>query len=164
MLILSEILSQPIYLIGLVALILIFGLFLAFRQRQYPYYACETLLTPAELKFYKVLKMAVPAHHAIMMKVRMGDIITCNERDWHRGWGPRISAKHIDFVIIDAQTTRILCGIELDDSSHRTDAYRIERDKFVNKAFEVANVPLHRIPVQKWYDAEALKNLIIQQP
>jgi hypothetical protein len=51
--------------------------------------------------------------------------------------------------------------IELDDSTHKTNPDRIARDKFVNKAFEVANVPLLRIPVQKYYDLEGLKRELL---
>lgn len=95
-----------------------------------------------------------------MMKVRMGDIITCDDSAWKAGWGPKISAKHIDFVIVDAKTTEILCGIELDDSTHVTNRDRVERDIFVNKAFDVAGVPLLRIPIQKFYDQEGLREVL----
>jgi len=126
-----------------------------------PYRAQETLLTNAELKFYHILKQAAPDNTLIMMKVRMGDIITCDDTEWQKGWGPRISAKHIDFVLIDKDTTAIKLAIELDDSTHRTNQDRIARDKFVNKAFEVAGVPLLRIKTQKWYDIDKLKNCIV---
>lgn len=125
-----------------------------------PYVAQEALLTKAELKFYHVLKHCIPANTLIMMKVRMGDIVTCTDAQWQAGWGPKISAKHIDFVLIDPQTTEILCGIELDDSTHHTKKDRIDRDKFVNKAFAIASVPLLRIPVQGFYDQGDLKKAI----
>ena len=95
-----------------------------------------------------------------MMKVRMGDIITCTDAEWRAGWGPKISAKHIDFVLINTITTEIIAGIELDDSTHRTNRDRIERDIFVNKAFKVAEIPLLRIPVQKFYDQGTLSDLL----
>ena len=133
---------------------------LLWRGQKMPYTAQEALLTKAELKFYNVLKHCIPANTQIMMKVRMGDIITCTDAQWRAGWGPKISAKHIDFVLIDPQTTKILCGIELDDSTHRTNSDRIARDKFVNKAFDIAKVPLLRIPAQGFYDQGDLKKII----
>lgn len=160
MLSLSDLLSNPVYLIICFAGILVIGIVLAFRKRRYPYYACDTLLTPAELKFYSALKRAVPADAAIMMKVRMADIINCDDRNWRAGWGPKISAKHIDFVLIDPKTTRILLAIELDDSTHYTNPDRIERDQFVNKAFEFAGVPLLRVNVQKLYNISTLATSI----
>ena len=160
---LSDLLSNPIYIIIAIGFIIIVGFFLTLKAKKFPYYACDTLLTPAELKFYKILKMAVPRGIYICMKVRMGDIINCDEKAWAAGWGPRISAKHIDFVLIDVDTTEIKMAIELDDSTHITNQDRIDRDKFVNKSFDVADVPLLRIKTQKWYDVEELKNLIVQQ-
>lgn len=127
-----------------------------------PYRACDALLTKSELRFYNVIKHCVPATMIIMMKVRMADIINCDDRDWKRGWGPKISAKHVDFVLIDKTDTTIQLAIELDDSTHRTQKQRIERDLFVNKAFETANVALLRVNVQKYYDRGKLKTLISQ--
>ena len=56
-------------------------------------------------------------------------------------------------------TLEVVCAIELDDVSHlRPD--RIERDKFVNHAFESAGLPLLRIPVEKAYKAAEVRDLI----
>ena len=132
------------------------------RGTRMAYYALDALLTQSELRFYQTLKQSVPDNAAIMMKVRMADIINCDDKDWHRGWGPKISAKHIDFVLIDPISTAVLLAIELDDSTHKTHGKRIERDVFVNKAFAVSKVPLLRIPVQKQYNREELSTLILQ--
>lgn len=158
---LDELLQNPLaFWVGIGALILVILIFR--RARKMPYVAQDTLLTPSELKFYNVLKMAMPNHLSIMMKVRMGDIITCSDADWRAGWGPRISAKHIDFVLIDRHTTKIILGIELDDRTHQTNKDRIERDKFVNKAFEVARVPLLRVPTSGYYKVDELRKSIDQ--
>jgi len=134
-------------------------LFLFKKKERYPYYARETLMTRAELKFYHALKSVTQNRYQIAPKVRLGDIITCDEVSWHKGYGPKISAKHIDFVLFDAQTSDILCCIELDDSSHnRPD--RKARDKFMNKALQVADVPLIRIPVSKGYDLALIEKEI----
>jgi hypothetical protein len=160
MLSIDQILSNPVFItIAIVAVIAV--TWLITRARKMPYVACDALLTKSELKFYKILKMAMPNDMMICMKVRMGDIITCSDSEWKAGWGPRVSAKHIDFVLIDKDTTEVKVCIELDDSTHKTNPDRIARDKFVNKAFEVANVPLLRIPVQKYYDLEGLKREIL---
>ena len=159
MLSLDQILSNPVFIIiSMIAIIAI--IWLISRVRKMPYVAQDALLTKAELKFYTVLKMATPKGSLICMKVRMGDIITCSDSEWKAGWGPKIIAKHIDFVLIDPKTTKVQLCIELDDSSHRTNPDRIARDKFVNKAFDVAGVPLLRIPVQKFYDLEGLRGEI----
>lgn len=141
--------------IGLVvSLILVLILFR--RKEKFPYFARETLLTPAELKFYRVLKAVCKERYDISCKVRLGDIITCTDYYWHKGYGPKISAKHIDFVLHNPQTSDILLCIELDDKSHQRPE-RIKRDKFLNQALETANVPLLRIPVTRGYDLARLE-------
>jgi hypothetical protein len=157
----TDIFSNPLAVFAIFAAIFLTIVFIH-RARKMPYRAQDTLLTNAELKFYRVLKQAAPKDTLIMMKVRMGDLITCDKSDWQKGWGPRISAKHIDFVLIDAHTTAIKLAIELDDSTHRTNQDRIARDKFVNDAFKVADIPLLRIDTQRYYNAEKLKKEINQ--
>lgn len=147
----------PIIFIGVIVFIVFV---LALKNRRMPYYRRDSLLTKSELHFYQTLKQSIPENQIIMMKVRMADIINCDDKAWRAGWGPKISAKHIDFVLIDAKTTEIKIAIELDDSTHRTNKDRIERDIFVNKAFEVAGVPLLRIPTQRNYDVDKLRTLI----
>jgi hypothetical protein len=157
--IIEFLLGNPFYLIGGIILFAFIFLFIG-RTRRMPYYSREKLLTRAEWKFYLALRKIIDDKTLIMMKVRMADIIHCNDRDWNRGWGYKISSKHIDFVLIDKETTDIKICIELDDSTHRTVKARMDRDKFVNKAFETAGVRLVRIPTMKFYKKDDIKNYI----
>ena len=143
--------SQWLGVILLALLVLAVGWLIVIKGRRHPYVSCRYLLTDAEHIFYRALKTAVPDGVRIMAKVRLGDVITCSDRDWHAGHGPPISAKHLDFVLVDESSTRILGAIELDDKSHvRRD--RRQRDKFVDAVMRAAGVPLLRIPVQNGYD------------
>lgn len=153
--------ENPLY-IAVAAFIIIILFIIIRRAAKMPYTAQEALLTKSELYFYNTLKRVVPSGQSIMMKVRMADIITCTDTQWHAGWGPRISAKHIDFVIIDSKTAKIICAIELDDSTHRLNADRIARDKFVNKAFDVAGVRLVRVDTARAYGVESIRNLLTE--
>jgi len=156
----SQLLNNPLHIfIAIVALFFVISLIN--KSRKMPYRAAGSLLTNSELHFYNTLKQAIDHDTHICMKVRMGDLITCSDREWKAGWGPRVSAKHIDFVLIDARSTAIKCAIELDDSTHRTNRNRIARDKFVNKAFDVAGVPLLRIDTRRRYDVRELKREIL---
>lgn len=148
---------SPLYLLIIPAFLLL--IFLLRKKEYFPYYAREQLLTPAELKFYKALKSVTGTRYQIAPKVRLGDVITCDEVSWHKGYGPKISAKHIDFVLYDDRTSDILCCIELDDRSHRQ-PNRVARDKFINKALKAANVPLIRIPVTSGYDLALIEKEI----
>jgi hypothetical protein len=54
-----------------------------------------------------------------------------------------------------------LFGIELDDNSHKR-ADRVDRDEFVEHAFDAAGLPLLRIPVRANYNTSELGALFRQ--
>ena len=149
----------PLIATGLIALAAFLFILFILKGRRHPYYACETLLTPAELKFYQSLEKNIPAHIGVSFKTRLNDIITCEDRDWHKGHGPKIAAKHIDFVLFDKVTTEIVGCIELDDSSHQRKDRKC-RDDFVNKALERSGVILHRMKVKSYYSAKEINDLL----
>jgi hypothetical protein len=145
--------------IGLVISIIII-LILLKSKKSYPYFARGTLLTAAELKFYHVLKSITANQYDISCKVRLGDIINCTNYYWHKGYGPKISAKHIDFVLHNPETSEIILCIELDDKSH-SQPDRIKRDKFVNGALNAANVSILHVLVTRGYDMAKLQKDIV---
>ena len=129
------------------------------KAESYPFQARNFLLTEAELHFFHVLEKSVPVTCMIAPKVRLGDVIGCSDADWARGHGPKISAKHLDFVITDRRTSKIIMAVELDDSSHlRKD--RQHRDIFINSALDAAGVALLRIQAARTYQASDLQEKI----
>jgi hypothetical protein len=117
----------------------------------FPYRATKSLLTPTEHAFYNVLKEIVPPNLVIFSKVRLPDLLwlpynIANKRAHFN----RISAKHVDFVLCDAETLTPRLIIELDDPSHDA-SDRTERDAFVNGALDAAGFSIMRVPVQKQY-------------
>lgn len=63
-------------------------------------------------------------------------------QNW-KGAFQHINGKSVDFVLLSKETTKPICAIELDDSSHdRTD--RSARDDEVERIFKQANIPLAR--------------------
>lgn len=125
-----------------------------------PYIPRERLVTKAELRFYKSLRKAVLDDWEVFAMVRIADILRVRKDIKNRrGWVNKILAKHIDFVLCDPNSLEIVMGIELDDSSHQR-ADRIERDKFVDAAFESAGIPLLRVPVRSKYLAREVRELI----
>lgn len=149
------------FLYIVVAVVAALAAYALWRQHKYPYYARGRLLTEGELRFYPTLKAALPDGLQIMMKVRLADIITCADHHWQAGWGRYIAGKHIDFVLIDPDTTDVKLCIELDDSTHVTMSERRTRDDFVNRALAKAGVPLVRVVVGNGrYDTRWLSNQI----
>lgn len=125
-----------------------------------PYTTRPALVTKAELRFYKSLQKAVQDDWEIFAMVRVADLIRVEKNaPKRRKWLNKILAKHVDFVLCDPGTLEPQMAIELDDRSHeRPD--RIERDIFMNEAFESAGLPLLRVPVEKSYRSREVRGLI----
>lgn len=142
----------------LVALILLMQIWAL--PRNLPYLARGQLVTKSELKFYKSLSKAVQDDFQIFAMVRIADLLRVEKNNKHRRkWLNKILAKHIDFVLCDPGSLKPLVCIELDDISHQRPE-RIERDKFVNRAFKSAQLPLLRIPTQAEYRSREIRQLV----
>lgn len=133
-----------------------------FKKSHYPYFKNSSLLTPAEISFRHSLKIAVGDACDISLKVRLADMITVNrgmtKTEWSSAFN-QIKAKHIDFVLVDKETTAILCAIELDDSSHDKPE-RQKRDAFLEAALKSANLPLFRFKANHAYKSKEIKEAI----
>jgi hypothetical protein len=146
-----------IYILAALSVLVLIFIFLG--REQYPYFARETLMTRAELTFFHALSTVIDKGLIIAPKVRLADVINCTEKNWALGYGPKISSKHIDFVLAEKFSGKILLCIELDDKSHlKPDRQR--RDQFVNKALAAAQIPFLRVPVTRSYPLQDLRNLI----
>jgi hypothetical protein len=120
-----------------------------------PYMPAAGLLTPCELRFYRVLRMAVKERAHIFVKVRLADIVTCVEGA-DASHLRQISQKHIDFVLCDASTCRVIAGLELDDSSHDSPE-RQRRDAFVDEVLAQCGIALIHHPAQARYSISLLE-------
>ena len=128
--------------------------------RESSYQRVASLFTPAELRFYNVLRSGVQPTHVIMAKVRIADLLKPVAK------GPsflsafnKISAKHADFVLCDAQSMMPLLVIELDDASHARES-RLARDEFVDRAYADAQLPILHIKVRASYSPAELRDQI----
>ena len=142
----------------LVALIMLMRIWAA--PTRLPYEARGQLVTKSELRFYKSLDKAVQDDFQIFAMVRIADLLRVEKgHRQRRHWLNKILAKHIDFVLCDPGSLEPLVCIELDDPSHQRPD-RIERDIFVNRAFESAGLPLLRIPTEPSYRSREIRELI----
>ncbi len=141
-----------------IAIILLFRMYGG--PTQLPYVARGSLITKSELRFYKSLQKAVQDDFEIFAMVRIADLLRVeSDTQNRRKWLNKILAKHIDFVLCHPGTLEPRVCIELDDPSHnRPD--RVERDIFVNQAFESAGLPLLRVPTQPAYKSREIRDLI----
>lgn len=135
------------------------------------YRAKQALLTPGERAFFPVVESVLPdiAQHLdrpplrAFAKVRLADLI---EPDCPGGrgtpymsWFGRIKSKHVDVVVVDADTFAVACVIELDDRSHRT-ASTQKSDAVKDEALASAGIPLLRVPARAGYDRRAIGHAI----
>lgn len=119
------------------------------------------LLTKNEAAFFHVLAAVIGDRYLISCKVRLADIITCGDRDWRRGHANRIAQKHVDFVVTDIRSSRIVASIELDDRSHLRPERR-SRDRFINDLFWKMRVRLIRVPASWEYDRASVANFLVR--
>lgn len=121
--------------------------------------AAGPLTTAAETAFLKVLDQVVARDHRVFSKVRLIDVVRPS-RDVPAARN-RVISKHLDFVVCDATTMKILYAVELNDRSHES-ARRQARDKFVTAAMKSAGIPIVWVKAQRAYSIDELRNQIPQ--
>lgn len=129
-------------------------------KSEYRYKLEPYLLTKAELSFYLNLRRQLPKEYGISCKVRLADILKPAEQGKrYRPAFSRISAKHLDFVLYEYRTGKVVSAIELDDKSHQK-KIRKNRDDFLNAAAEDAGLKLHRVANKRAWTKEDIAELI----
>ena len=123
----------------------------------------ESLVTPAEQRFYEALDEAVDGRLLILSKVRVADLlsVTSESRSARYRVFRSIASKHVDFVLVEAKNLRPLAAIELDDSTHRR-LDRRKRDELLDDLFAKANLPLIRFKTGSTYNPRSIEAQIEQ--
>nr|WP_239031540.1 MULTISPECIES: DUF2726 domain-containing protein [unclassified Modicisalibacter] len=135
-------------------------------RRRLPYVGREALNSPTEQAFMAAVSRAVGSRVMIANKVRIADVLDVSFRRRHsrdqRWWRHfrAISSKHVDLVLCEPNGGRILAALELDDRSHRRGDRR-RRDRFVDRAFASAGVPLLRFAARRRYDVAAIHSRLV---
>lgn len=121
----------------------------------------DDFITSNEIKLYKVLKkVAYELKLSVFPQVALNRILEVNNRRNQQQLQNRIDKKSIDFVIYNEENNKIVCCIELDDSTHAKSS-RKERDTFLDNMLKDV-VKLIHINVQQYYDIEEIKKIITQ--
>lgn len=114
------------------------------------YQSTKTLCTKSEQNFLNQLLDKLPLDKVyVSCKVRLADVALPKNKN-NISLFNKVARKHIDFVICERRTSRILACIELDDSSHNTFSAR-KRDKEKNRALTESGVPLFRVATARNY-------------
>ena len=113
-----------------------------------------SLNSPAEQKFQEILEDVLDTEiYTLHGKTRLADILKIKENfDFGSKQAAfnRISRKHVDFVITEKQSSRIVGVIELDDRSHQR-ADRRRRDQQVDQWLKEAGIPILHYPCRREY-------------
>ena len=123
------------------------------------YEATAALMTPAERSFFGVLQQVVPENFSLFAKVRLADLIQPRaslNNSMRQSAFNKISSKHIDFILCESATTKVVCAVELDDSSHHRGS-RQARDSFVDAALQFAGIPVVRFSAKHGYQVEKIR-------
>ena len=129
------------------------------RSKFNPYHSRSFLLTRNELAFFHALHAMIESRFCLFTKVRLADIVGCSDAHWDREPGRKIAQKHVDFVLCERASSRIVLVIELDDRSHNRPERKV-RDLFINQLFRDADIPLLRHRAQGSYQPSALKEFL----
>lgn len=159
---LGEQMKELYIVLGLLAaFLLIFWLLRFFRPKELYPYERRDLLTSNELEFYQILYPLLCQHGwHLFMKMRLADIMAVQkEAPDYMKYFNKIKAKHTDFVFYDPDTLEVLAGLELDDASHDRPE-RMERDEFVDRAYQAAGIPL--IHVRNPIESEELEAILLE--
>lgn len=127
--------------------------------KRLPYYRAGKglIMSNGEFAFYRALRAAVGEEFDIMSKVRSAAVISCSRANWAAGYGKPIAQKELDFILLRPGTSYVVAAVELDDKTHDLPE-RIERDEFLNAAFEAAGVPLIRFKAKARYDVAEIRD------
>lgn len=138
----------------------------ALRRRpppETPLYSLQpSILTAAERSFAGVLELLLPPDVRLVVKIRLADVFAPRQgltRSVATSALNRISAKHVDFLLIRVSDAAPLVGIELDDKSHEAGS-RIRRDMFVDDVFQSCGLPLLHVVAKSSYNANELRSQV----
>lgn len=117
-----------------------------------------------ERLFLGHLVWAVGRHVIIFGKVRLADVVrvpTGLKGKIQQEAFDRIARQHIDFLLCDKKTTKVLCAVELyDPSAHPKKS--LLRARFIDKVMKEAGIPLARFPRSKKYLSREIESAIRQ--
>lgn len=127
------------------------------------YHAKNYILSNAEMLFYDALIEATKnTYLQIWPKMGLKEIVYVKDSQGNKNpykYFNKIDRKHIDFTLVNPKSGKPLLCIELDDKSHQKQN-RIERDEFLNKVMQQADITLMHIAASRDYNVQELETTI----
>ena len=115
------------------------------KKSQYRYYAKSYVMTSRENECFKILNEIFSSKWFVVPQVHLSALLDYRVKgqNWNAAFR-HINGKSVDFVLIGKESYKVICAIELDDSTH-SKPDRIERDVEIERMFKEARIPLARI-------------------
>ena len=124
------------------------------------YHRANSLMTPTEREFFRVLEIAVDGQFKLFSKVRLADLLqvrhTSNRSNWQKAFNA-IQSKHVDFVGCNPSDMSIQFVVELDDRTHLRED-RQQRDILVNDVLRDAEIPIFRFRASSTYNVQDIRD------
>lgn len=110
----------------------------------YTYRAKNHLMTAREEECFRVLERIFSRKYYVIPQVHLSALFDPETSDQsYRAAFMHINGKSVDFVLMNKETLRPVCAIEIDDYTHNSKK-RYERDLEVERIFKEAGLPLMR--------------------
>ncbi len=121
------------------------------------------LLTANEAEFFRVAQAVLEPRYRLFAKVLLRDLVEIVGPGSKLGPLGKVGAKHLDFVVCDPATFRIVGAIEVDDVSHQRED-RVTSDATKDAVLGQVGIPLIRVRAKGAYRRadveEALRPLL----
>ena len=114
------------------------------------------LMSPAERSFFDALHKVIGNAWTIAPKVRLSDLLDPAPDATQFPSIKQTSCMHVDFIITDQSSSRVLCGIELTETSDTRQNEPL-RERLITEHFAKQQIPLLRFPVSWTYYPEGLR-------
>jgi hypothetical protein len=127
----------------------------------FPFESKNTIFTPAEKNFQKLVEQAMGSQYRVINRVKLSDILTVRGGVSTRASQSATNSadgKYLDFVICDRSSMKLLGAIDLVDTQGK--GYKVKKDWFVSGALEAASIPHLRIKVKANYTLDEIRACI----
>lgn len=121
------------------------------ENERLPYRLREPFLAKTELALFRLLTEMMGSRYVISPKVALSDVFYIVRPNENVHFFNKIFRKHIDFLLCDLKTMKPSFGVEMVKPIAKNSAR--EADKFMEKLFIDAGVPLVHIPTNETYDS-----------
>ncbi|MGH1431737.1 MAG: DUF2726 domain-containing protein [Neptuniibacter sp.] len=145
--------TDPILILSVVAALGL-ALLLVLLKKRTPEVTQQTSTSLHERMFFPVLEKAVGGRFDIVCKVPVSEVLAPQNELPKRAQRKvlnSIKGHLFDYVVVQKDTRRVICVVELDDHKFDKKTFK-KQDLYLEQICESSGLPLLRVPSQRGYD------------